>query len=128
MPPGVLRGDLFITYAHSQMNPQTWTKVGANRTASQYFWIVDPPKTPQVLPLCLEGQFLAYIHSHMNVHMCTKFGANRPSRLVDFPEFVLRLARLFAAVRADSRKNTQKNNIYTSQIIIPARTCIHQRH
>ena len=50
----------------------------------------------------------AYIHSLMNVHMWAKFGANRPSRLVDFPEFVLRLVRLFAAVRADSRKNTPK--------------------
>ena len=56
----------------------------------------------------------------MNLHMCAKFGANRPSRLVAFPEFVLRLVRLFAAVRADSRKNTPKNNIYTSKIIIPA--------
>ena len=37
----------------------------------------------------------------MNLHMCAKFGANRPSRLVAFPEFVLRLVRLFAAVRAD---------------------------
>ena len=63
----------------------------------------------------------------MNLHMCAKFGANRPSRLVAFSEFVLRLVRLFAAVRADSRKNTPKNNIYTSKIIIPARTCRHQR-
>ena len=49
----------------------------------------------------------------MNLHMYVKFRVNRPSRLVAFPEFVLRLVRLFAAVRADSRKNTQKNNIYT---------------
>ena len=40
--------------------------------------------------------------------MCAKFGANRPIRLVAFPEFVLRLVRLFAAVRADSCKNTPK--------------------
>ena len=44
----------------------------------------------------------------MNMHMCAKFGANRPSRLVAFPEFLLRLVRLFAAVRAGSRKSTQK--------------------
>ena len=55
---------------------------------------------------------MAYIHSHMDLHMCAKFGANRPSRLVAFPDFVLRLIRLFAAVRADSRKNTQKNHLY----------------
>ena len=53
----------------------------------------------------------------MNLHMCAKCGANRPSRLVAFHEFVLRLVRLFVAVRADSRKNTPKNNIYTSKII-----------
>ena len=28
MPPGVLWGDLYLAYVHSQMNPQTWTKVG----------------------------------------------------------------------------------------------------
>ena len=32
--------------------------------------------------------------------------------LVAFPEFVLRLVRLFAAVRADSRKNTPKKHLY----------------
>ena len=87
-------------------------------------WPPNPP--PPKCPLVSRGAIcLAYIHSHMNLHMCAKFGANRPSRLVAFPEFVLRLVRLFAAVRADSRKNTQKNNIYTSNIIIPARTCRH---
>ena len=60
--------------------------------------------------------FVEYIHSHMNLHMCAKFGANRPSRLVAFPEFVLRFVRLFAAVRADSSKNTPKNNTYTVYI------------
>ena len=42
----------------------------------------------------------------MNLHMCAKFGANRPSRLVAFPECVLRFGRLFAAVRADSGAGT----------------------
>ena len=44
----------------------------------------------------------------MNVHMCVKFGANRPSRFVAFPQCVLRLVKLFVAVRAESRKNTPK--------------------
>ena len=61
MPPGVLRGDLDLAYVHSQMNPQTWTKVDANRssrlTASPDFWMLTP-KTPQVPPLCPEGQFV----------------------------------------------------------------------
>ena len=111
MPPGILRGDLYLGYVHSQMNPQTWTKVGANRTASQYVWIVDPPKPPSATVVSRGAICLAYINSHMKLHMCAKFGANRPSRLVAFPECVLRLVRLFAAVRADSRKNTPKNNI-----------------
>ena len=77
-------------------------------------------------PLVSRGAIcLAYIHSQTNLHMCANFGANRPSRLIAFPEFVLRLVRLFAAVCADSRKNMPKNNIYTSKIIIPARTCKH---
>ena len=114
MPPGVLRGDLDLAYAHSQMNPQTWTKVGANRSGQPFdsfpkllnVWPLKPPKCPLVSrgAICL-----AYIHSHMNWHMCAKFGANLPSRLVAFPEFVLRLVRLFAAVRADSRK---KQHLY----------------
>ena len=64
----------------------------------------------------------------MNLHICAEFGANQPSRLVGFLEFVLRLVRLFAAVCADSCKNTPKNDIYISKIIIPAQTCRHQRH
>ena len=117
--PWVLWGDLYLAYVHSQMIPQTWTTVGANRssrlTASPDFWICDTltpppprnatwgiegrlvfslcpfpdesadgnqgwcqsdsfpillncwlPKTPQVPPLCLEGQFVWRIHSHMN--------------------------------------------------------------
>ena len=107
------------------------------------FWIVDPlkhpkmppdsfprllncwpPKTPHVPPLCLEGQFVWRISIPIWICTCAKFGANRPSRLVAFSEFVLMLVRLFAAVR----KNKPKNNIYTSKIIIPARTCRHQSH
>ena len=49
----------------------------------------------------------------MNFHMCAKFGANRPSRLVAFPEFVLRLVRIFAAVRADlAQKHAKKQHLY----------------
>ena len=122
-----LKGDLYLAYVHSQMNPQMWTKVGANRTASPAFWIVDPLKPPKC-PMCLEDQFVWRISIPIWICTCAKFGANRPSRLVAFPEFVLRLVRLFAAVRADSRKNMPKNNMYTSKIIIPARTCRHQLH
>ena len=128
IPPGVLRGDLYLAYEGRLVFslcpfPAESADVNQSWCLSDSFPILLncwPPKTPQV-PLVSRGAIcLAYIHSHMNLHMCAKFGANRPSRLVAFPEFVLRLVRLFAAVRADSRKNTPKNNIYTSKIIIPA--------
>ena len=61
MPPGVLWGDWYLAYVYSRMNPQTWTKVGANRpsrlTASPDVWMFDPLKPPSA-PWCLEGQFL----------------------------------------------------------------------
>ena len=61
MPPGVLWGDLYLAYVHSQMNPQTWTKVGANRsrrlTASPDFWICDPLKPPKT-PWGIEGRIV----------------------------------------------------------------------
>ena len=62
MPHGVLRGNLYLAYAHSQMNPQTWTKVGAIRssrlTASSDFWMFDPINPPPSALLCLSGQFV----------------------------------------------------------------------
>ena len=89
MPPRVLKGDLYLAYVHSQMNPQTWAKVGANRTASKYFRIVDPIK-PHKCPLVFRGAIcLSYIHSHMNLNMCAKFGANRSICLAAFPDLYL---------------------------------------
>ena len=68
MPPEVLRGDLYLAYVLSQMNPQTWIKVGANRTGFPDFWIVDPLKPPKC-PLCLQGQFVWRIS--IPVWICT---------------------------------------------------------
>ena len=52
MPPGILMGELYSAYVHSQTNPQTCTKFGANRssclTASPDFWICDPLKTSEM--------------------------------------------------------------------------------
>ena len=80
-----IEGRLVFSHVHSQMNPQTWTKVGVNRTASQEFWIVDSLKPPKYPLVSRVANCLAYIHSHMNLHMCAKFGANRPSRRYLFP-------------------------------------------
>ena len=46
MPSGVLRGDLYLAYFHSQMYPQTSTKVGAN--AQLFICFVEPPETAEV--------------------------------------------------------------------------------
>ena len=50
MPPGILRGELYLAYVHSQTNPQTCTKVGANQssclTASHTFEFVTALKPP----------------------------------------------------------------------------------
>ena len=57
MPPGVLRGDLYLAYTHSQMNPQMWTKVGVNRssrlTAFPDLWLFDPLNPPPSAPPCV---------------------------------------------------------------------------
>ena len=91
MPPGILRGDLYLAYAHFQMNPQTWTKVGANLssrlTASPDVWMFDPLKPPKCPLVSLRAICLAYIHSQMNLHMCTKCDANRTSRLTSSLDF-----------------------------------------
>ena len=56
---------------------------------------------------------LAYIHSHMNLHICAKFGANRPSRLVAFPEFVLRLVQFSRrCTRRLEQKHAKKQHLY----------------
>ena len=54
MPPGVLRRELYL---YSQINPPTWTKVGANRssrlTASRDFWMFEPLNPPPPVPPCV---------------------------------------------------------------------------
>ena len=58
-PPGVLRGDLYLAYTHSQMNPQMWTKVGANwsshLTAFPGLWLFDPLKLSKCPPCVSRG-------------------------------------------------------------------------
>ena len=69
MPPVVLTGDLYLAYVHSQMNPQTWTKADANRTASNTFELLIPLKPRKCPPLCLEGQFV-YPFPYEFAHVC----------------------------------------------------------
>ena len=75
MPPGVLWGDLYLAYVHFQINPQTWTKVGANRssrlTASSDFWMFDPLKPPKCPPCVSKGNLLGvYPFPDECAHVC----------------------------------------------------------
>ena len=91
MLPEVVWGDLYLAYLHSQMNPQTWTEVGDNRssrlTASTDFWICDPLKPPEIPPGLLRGElYLIYVNSQTNPQTCTKCGANQSSCLTASPD------------------------------------------
>ena len=67
--------------------------------------------TPSKYPLGLEGLiFLADAHSQINLHACVNFGPDRSSGLRQDRRWLISLVRLLAAVRADSRRNTPKNN------------------
>ena len=90
--PGVLWGDLHLSYVHSLTNPLTCTKFGVNRCrrliASIDFWMCDPlPPPPQVPPGVLRGDLdLAYVHSQMNPQTWSKVGGNRSSGLTASPD------------------------------------------
>ena len=87
---GLSWGELFLAYVHSQMNPQTCTEFGANRSIRLAafpdinLW---PPKTPRNAPCDIEGRIVfSYVHSQTNPQKCTKFGANRSSSLTACPD------------------------------------------
>ena len=109
------RGELYLAYVHSQTNPQTCTKFGANRssrlTASQYFWICDPLKPPEMPPCVLRfNWFGIYPFPDESAHV--KFGVNRSSRLVAFPEFVLSSSALSHRARCLVQKHAKKQHLY----------------
>ena len=93
MPPcrgGLSLGKLFLAYVHSQMNPQTCTEFGANRSillaafSDLNLWPLNPP--PRNAPYGIEGRIvLSYVHSQMNPHTCTEFGVNFVHPFGSFP-------------------------------------------
>ena len=122
-PPPNVRGKLHLAYVHSQTNPQTSTKFGANRSSrltSSQTWICDPLKPPE-MPLVF-NLFGIYLFPDESAHVC-QFWCQSVQPFGSFSWICATLVRLLATGRAVSRKNTPKNNIYTSKIIIPARTC-----
>ena len=91
--PGVSWGELFLADVHSQMNPQTGTKFGANRSSrlaafpDLNLWPHNPPP-PEMHPRILRVKlYLAYVHSQTNPQTCHKFGANRSNRLTASQDF-----------------------------------------
>ena len=66
MPPWVIVGWLYLAYVHFQMNPQTWTKVGANRPsrliASPDLWKFDLKRMTRLQPNA---------HKHDNIWLVT---------------------------------------------------------
>ena len=128
--PWVLRGDLYLAYVHSQMNPQTWTKVGANRTASPYCfncWPTTPPSAP--VPPCVSrgNLFDIYPFPYECAHVCQIWCQSAQP----FGSFSRICANVSSAFRRCTRwltqKHAKKQHLY-KKIIIPARTCIHQCH
>ena len=88
---GVSWGELFLAYVHSQMNPQTCTECGPNRSirlAAFPDLNLRPPKTPRNAPYGIEGRIVfSYAHSQTNPQTCTKFGDNRSSSLTASTDF-----------------------------------------
>ena len=141
--PLVSLGAICLAYIHSRMNLHMCTKCGANRisrlTSSPDFWICDPltPPPPNVegrivLSLCPFPDESADVYQ-MWCQSVQPFDSLPdldlwPPKTPRNAPCVLRFIYPFATGRAVSHKNTPKNNIYTSKIIIPARTCRLQRH
>ena len=74
---GVSWCELFLSYVHSQINSQTCTKFGANRSIRLPAFPdlnVWPSKTPRNAPCDIEGRIVFnYVHSQTNPQTCTKF-------------------------------------------------------
>ena len=70
MPPGVLRGDLYLAYVHSQMNPHTCSKSWCQSVepfdSFPDILICDPLKPPKMPRGVFWGDlYLAYVQSQM---------------------------------------------------------------
>ena len=133
----VSMGYFCLPHLHFQMNMHRPVYVCKSWSRSvQLFGIFPtflnlwPPWPPPNASWGSRGKFcLAIVHSRMHMHTCVKFGPDRSSGLQQDSQWLLMLVRFLAAIGADSRAQKHaKNNIYTSKIIIPARTCWPQRH
>ena len=84
------RGELYLAYVHSQTNPQTCTKCGANRSsrlpASQDFWMCDPLNPPsRHAPLGIEGWLVFSLWKFPD----ESADVTRSSRLTASPDFLM---------------------------------------
>ena len=85
------------------------------------FWALPPRNAPFVLRSNLFG---IYPFPDESAHVC-QIWCQSVQPFGSFSWICATLVRLLATGHAVSRKNTPKNNIYTSKTIIPARTCRH---
>ena len=91
-------------------------------------WPPKPPPPPEMPPCVLRfNWFGIYPFPDESAHVC-QIWCQSVQRFGSFSWICAKLVQLLATGRAVSRKNTPKNNIYTSKMIIPARTYRHQRH
>ena len=98
-----------LVFSVSQINLQTWTKVGANRTASQYFWIVDPLKPPK----CLEGQFVWHISIPIWIWTCAKIWCQLAQPFGSFSRICAKLSSAFRrCTRWLAQKHAKKQHLY----------------
>ena len=90
------------------------------------FWICDPLKPPEMPPSVLRlNLFGMYPFPDESAHVC-QIWCQSVQPFGSFSRICAKLVRLLATGRAVSRKNTPKNNIYTSKIIIPV--CLVKKH
>ena len=109
----VLTGNLDLAYVHSQMNPQTWTKSGANRTASPDFWIADPLKPPQVPSLCFKGQFVWRISIPIWICTCVPNLCQSAQPFRSFSRICAKVSLAFhRCTRWLAQKHAKKQHLY----------------
>ena len=112
-PLGLLRGVLYLAYVYSQMNPQMWTKVGANRTAFPDVWIVDPLKPPKCPPCVSRGSlFRVYPFPYESAHVC-KIWCQSAKPFGSFSRICAQVSSAFRrGTRWLAQKHAKKQHLY----------------
>ena len=87
-----------------------------------------PPPPPKCPPCVSKGNlFGVYPFPYEFAHMCLIW-CQSAQPFGSFSRIYAKVSSAFCRCTRWLAQNTSKNNIYTSKIMIPARTCRHQRH